>query len=608
MKTIFGLSVVAALSLPAICQTPSFTSHKAQVNQSNSVVLHGDLNNDGFEDLITLFRPQSEDGAAGSFSSVLSNGDGTYKAPVTYTFPSVNGGLPVALADFNGDGKLDLAAPVVGQNRYYLYFGNGDGTFQARVTRYLSGVNPQMVTLAAADVNHDNKTDLLLLTTTTGEQGSDLQVLFANGDGTFRTGPITHGLPIGDLNSDYPEKILTGDFDGDGNADIALWVEGGGGYDGSYLVEVLSGNGTGNFTMTYSDATAGGLLEAADVNGDGISDLISTATLYCHDPGCNGEQPFLIAFYGATNRQMQYAQIPTDGCPSAQGGDQIAVGDFNGDGIPDIAFTQDPNCTQSDGSNVAILSGKGNKQFGAQTSVSSTAYGFEAGPFTERANRDTKADLVYSDFSSSSYADEVVTLLNSTSGNFPTCNAPNAAVGINVCGPASTASSPVNFAIGASGDTPMRKTEVWIDGEKAAEQFTGAFSNYAFLNTSIPIAAGSHRVVIYGAGWDNSLDSKVFTLHVTSASCSVPTSPGVHICSPVSGSTVTSPVQISAAGKVSGTLASMQVWIDGVKKYSIAASTITTTLSVAAGTHRFAVLAVNTSGQTVESVSNATVQ
>jgi hypothetical protein len=51
----------------------------------------------------------------------------------------------------------------------------------------------------------------------------------------------------------------------------------------------------------------------------------------------------------------------------------------------------------------------------------------------------------------------------------------------------------------------------------------------------------------------------------------------------------------------------MQIWIDGVKKYSVAASTINTTLSVAAGAHRFAVLAVNTSGQAVESISNATV-
>ncbi|HZC44078.1 MAG TPA: Ig-like domain-containing protein, partial [Acidobacteriaceae bacterium] len=400
--------------------------------------------------------------------------------------------------------------------------------------------------------------------------------------------------------------------DGDGKADVALWVQGGGGYEGSYQVEVLSGDGAGNFAVTYTDSTSGGLLEAADVNGDAITDLISTATVFCGDQSScetdNGERPRLVVFYGATNRQMQYTQIPTNGCPSALGGDQIAVADFNGDGIPDIAFTQDPNCANTAGTNVAILSGKGNKQFGPQTSVSSTSYGFEAGPFAVRGNVDTKADLVYTDFSSSSFADEVVTLLNQTSGNFPTCNAPNAAVGVNVCSPGASARSPVKFAVGAAGDTPMRKAEVWIDGKKAAEQFTGAFSNYAFLNTSISITSGSHRVVVYGVGWDNSLDSKVFTLNVTASSCSAPTSAGVHICSPASGSTVSSPVQISASGKVNGTLARMEVWIDGVKKYSVAASTINTTLSVSAGTHRFAVLAINTAGSKWEQAINATVK
>ncbi len=488
MKRLLTFCLFCLLPFTGFSQTPSFTVHKAHVNNNDTVVLHGDLNGDGREDLITISRPQSEDGSTGSFSSVLSNGDGSYRAPVTYTFPSVYGGIPAVLADFNGDGKLDLAVPVLTQPRFYLYFGNGDGTFRARVTHY-TGTEP-VEALAAADVNHDGKTDLLVLTATDadGSGSTNLEVFFANGDGSFRTGPATHGLP-GIETGDEPVKLLTGDFDGDGKADVALWVEGGGGFDGSYAVEILSGDGAGNFTVTYTDSTAGGLLEAADVNGDGITDLISTATLFCHDPGCKGEQPFLIAFYGATNRQMQYAQIPTSGCPAAGNGDQIAVADFNGDGIPDIAFTQDASCGESSGSNIAILSGKGNKQFGPQTSVSSTAFGFEAGPFAVRGNTDTKADLVYTDFASSSFADEVVTLLNQTSGNFPTCNAPNAAVGISVCSPGSSASSPVNFAIGASGDTPMRRVEVWADGKKQVQQFAGTFSNYSFLNASVPLAA-----------------------------------------------------------------------------------------------------------------------
>ncbi|HZC44032.1 MAG TPA: Ig-like domain-containing protein, partial [Acidobacteriaceae bacterium] len=75
-----------------------------------------------------------------------------------------------------------------------------------------------------------------------------------------------------------------------------------------------------------------------------------------------------------------------------------------------------------------------------------------------------------------------------------------------------------------------------------------------------------------------------------------------------SGSSVSSPVMVQAAAKVTGTLSSVQLWIDGVKKYSTGSSTLNTSISVATGSHRFAVIAVNTAGQKWESAVNATVQ
>ena len=159
----------------------------------------------------------------------------------------------------------------------------------------------------------------------------------------------------------------------------------------------------------------------------------------------------------------------------------------------------------------------------------------------------------------------------------------------------------------------MRKVEVWADGKKQAEQFAGAFSDYAFFNNSIALAAGSHKITVYAAGWDNSLQSKVFTLNVgsMSSSCSAPSSRGVHICTPpASGSTVSSPVQVQAAARVTGTIANTQLWVDGVKKILQQPSTsLNTSVSLAAGDHRFAVLAINTAGQKWESaVANATVK
>jgi len=94
----------------------------------------------------------------------------------------------------------------------------------------------------------------------------------------------------------------------------------------------------------------------------------------------------------------------------------------------------------------------------------------------------------------------------------------------------------------------------------------------------------------------------------TSGGCAAPTSPGVQICQPVSGATVSSPVAIQAAANVTGTFMRMEVWIDGVKKYSEATSTaLSTTLTLTAGTHRFAVLAYNTAGTKWEQAYNATV-
>jgi hypothetical protein len=82
----------------------------------------------------------------------------------------------------------------------------------------------------------------------------------------------------------------------------------------------------------------------------------------------------------------------------------------------------------------------------------------------------------------------------------------------------------------------------------------------------------------------------------------------VNICAPANGSSVGSPLQVTATATVSGTIATTQLWVDGVKKYSTASSSLNTSISLSAGTHRFAVVAANTAGQKWEDVVNATVQ
>jgi hypothetical protein len=95
----------------------------------------------------------------------------------------------------------------------------------------------------------------------------------------------------------------------------------------------------------------------------------------------------------------------------------------------------------------------------------------------------------------------------------------------------------------------------------------------------------------------------------TAAACSAPSSNGVHICAPTNGSTVSSPVTVKAASTVSGTIARMELWVDGVKKYTAPSTKqLNTTISLAGGSHRFSVFAVNTAGTKWQSVVTATVK
>lgn len=133
----------------------------------------------------------------------------------------------------------------------------------------------------------------------------------------------------------------------------------------------------------------------------------------------------------------------------------------------------------------------------------------------------------------------------------------------------------------------------------ALSNSTGKLYVYTVTPGSITAAPGSP----YSISSPNAL-----VVVPTLTTCSAPSSAGVHICAPASGATVSSPVLVQAAATVSGTISNMQLWVDGVEKYTASGSTLNTSISPAAGTHRFAILAINTAGQKWESAVNATVE
>ncbi len=236
---------------------------------------------------------------------------------------------------------------------------------------------------------------------------------------------------------------------------------------------------------------------------------------------------------------------------------------------------------------------------GTTPSTGSTLY---SGPFQVSISETLEAIAIASGFSQSSEA-----LASYTIGGGSGCNAPGSP-GVNVCSPVngSTVSSPVTVQAAGTVTGTISHMELWMDGVR---QFSVAGST---LNTSVTLAAGTHRFAVLaintaGTKWETVVNAIVGG--GGGGSCTAPSSPGVNICTPVSGSTVSSPVAIQAAGTVTGTISHMELWVDGVRKFATTGgSTLNTSLSLPSGTHRFALLVINTAGTKWEQAINATVQ
>ncbi len=598
VSTLSALVLAWGALMGASSAQVSFTANRFDSTKALKILAHGDFNNDGREDYIV--GASSTDLKSGEVEIYLSNGDGSYNSPIAVP------GSPSAIGDFNRDGKLDFATGITSvqnsaNSEIEIFLGNGDGTFQSpKIVPLTSG---GLDGLAPADMNHDGKTDLVIHFS--GAQSNSLQVLTNNGDGTFTAGQRTS--PVQQLSGAF----IAGDFDGDGKADIAITF----GRQGATQVQVWYGDGAGHLVAHTQIFRPGpeevnfDQADAVDVNNDGRSDLIGTEFNFGISGTSTGLKQ-LAVFYGNSNRTLTYATIPTGNCTAGA----VTVADFDGDGINDVQFGEG-NCNQSGATtDIVVKPGTGSGNFGPEQTIYSSAFQIGFDSIAVRAARNTKPDIALTEALGAQTSPNTVppsaltVLVNQSFGVFSECSAPNAATGISVCLPGSSSQSPVQFSIGSAGPVDMRKVEVWADGHKIAEQQKHAYSHYSFLDTSVPLATGTHKITIFANGWDNWPESKVFTLSVM-PSCSAPSSPGVHICSPVNGSTVSSPVTAQATGKITGVLKDMELWVDGTKRLTeFSSTTITDILTLPPGTHRFAFLIINTAGQKFESVSNATVK
>ena len=218
----------------------------------------------------------------------------------------------IATADFNKDGKPDLAINYGDSIR--TMFGDGLGSFNlgVKTITYLTAFYPGPMT--TADFNKDGNVDIAY-DYYPGSGSGYIVIFFGTGTGSFSNHVL---VSVGT----YPWAIISNDYDGDGNPDIAV------GNGGSNVVSVLLGDGTGNFTA-HTDSVGADIAGMADgdFNGDGKPDL---AVGFNVGNGMGGKVAVLLNM-GAGN-----FSTPTNFVNGSYDPYDLTIADFNGDGNLDV--------------------------------------------------------------------------------------------------------------------------------------------------------------------------------------------------------------------------------------------------------------------------------
>jgi len=270
----------------------------------------GDLNEDGKPDLAVVEFNGSGHGLLALF---LGEGNGKFRPGATYELGIQSAGI--ALADFNGDGHLDVAASNGGEGKtgnVMLFLGTGKGTLGKPTTYKVAGTPGN---IAAADLKGDKYPDLATVT------AGNVAILLNDGTGKFLK-PVTYSAGNGEV-----VDVKIGDLRHDGRNDLVVTNA------SLSAVGVLLNHGDGTFaavklypTSLPGDSTGADGVVIADFNLDGKLDLAAS-----------NQDGNSALFYGKGDGTFK-AAIPIHDEIKFDGAFGLTVGDFNNDQAPDLAF------------------------------------------------------------------------------------------------------------------------------------------------------------------------------------------------------------------------------------------------------------------------------